>query len=95
MKRIVKSLQFSWRRIRKRVKEQPDPAIYQERKEAIETLIDEDKEGIIDLRYFDESGFCLIPYVPYAWQENGETIAIESTPSTRLNVLGFMNKRDE
>ena len=95
MKRILKSFQFSWRRIRKRVKGQPDPAIYQERKEALATLINEDKEGIIDLRYFDESGFCLVPYVPYAWQENGETIAIESTPSTRLNVLGFMNKRDE
>jgi transposase len=45
------------------------------------------------LRYFDESGFCLIPYVPYAWQENGETIAIASGHSERLNVLGFMNKR--
>jgi hypothetical protein len=21
--------------------------------------------------YVDESGFCLIPYVPYAWQEKG------------------------
>jgi hypothetical protein len=29
-------------------------------------LIEEDRQGIIDLRYFDESGFCLIPYVPYA-----------------------------
>ncbi len=95
IKRILKSLQFTWRRIRKRVKGQPDPATYQERKEDLETLIDEDKEGIIDLRYFDESGFCLVPYVPYAWQENGATIAIESTPSTRLNVLGFMNKRNE
>jgi transposase len=95
IKRVLKSLQFSWRRIRKRVKDQPDPETYQERKEALETLIDEDKEGIIDLRYFDESGFCLVPYVPYAWQENGETIAIESTQSTRVNVLGFMNKHHE
>ena len=44
---------------------------------------------------FDESGFCLVPYIPYAWQEKGDTIAIESMPSTRGNVLGFMNTRHE
>lgn len=95
IKRVLKAFQFRWKRIRKRVKGQPAPEIYQERKQSLELLIEEDKEGIIDLRYFDESGFCLVPYVPYAWQESGETIAIESTPSTRLNVLGFMNKRNE
>jgi len=92
---VLKLLQFSWRRIRKVVKGEPDPNIYQERKEALEELIEEDKEGIIDLRYFDESGFCLVPYVPYAWQENGEIIAIASGHSQRLNVLGFMNKNND
>ena len=58
-------------------------------------MIEEDKQGIIDLRYDDESGFCLVPYIPYAWQEQGEPIAIESGTSKRLNVLGFMNKRNE
>lgn len=86
MKRVLKSMQFSWRRIRKKVKGEPDPKVYEARKEALEVLIEEDQEGIIDLRYFDESGFCLIPYVPYAWQENGETIAIASGHSQRLNV---------
>ena len=95
IKRVLKSFQLSWKRIRKRMKGQPDPAIYQERKHSLDLLIEEDKEGIIDLRYFDESGFCLVPYVPYAWQESGGTISIESTQSTRLNVLGFMNKRNE
>jgi transposase len=95
IKRILKSFQFSWRRIRKKVKSEPDPKVYQERKEALAKLIEEDKQGIIDLRYFDESGFCLIPYVPYAWQEKGEIIAIASGHSQRLNVLGFMNKHND
>ena len=77
------------------VKGQPDPALYQGHKQSLERLIQEDQEEIIDLRYFDESGFCLMPYVPYAWQESGDTIAIESMQSKRLNVLGFMNKRNE
>jgi transposase len=95
IKRILKSFQLSWRRIRKKVKGKPDPEIYQERKKALDILIGEDKEGIIDLRYFDASGFCLIPYVPYAWQEKGETLSIESGHSKRLNVLGFMNKSND
>ena len=95
IKRVLKSLKFSWHRIRRRVNGKPDPVVYQERKEALEKLIEEDREGIIDLRYFDESGFCLVPYIPYAWQEQDEMIEIESGRSKRLNVLGFMNKRNE
>ncbi|PON09868.1 transposase, partial [Candidatus Entotheonella serta] len=41
------------------VKGQPDPELYQQRKAALEILQTEDRDGIIDLRYFDESGFCL------------------------------------
>jgi hypothetical protein len=55
---------MTWRRIRRTVRGQPDPAIYQERKETLEILIEEDKPGIIDLRYYDASGFCLVPYIP-------------------------------
>ena len=95
IKRVLKSLKFSWHRIRRRVKGKPDPEIYQQRKEALAIMLEEDKQGIIDLYYFDESGFCLTPYIPYAWQEQDEPISIESTPSKRLNVLGFMNKRND
>ena len=95
IKRVLKSLRFRWKRIRKSPKGQPDPARYHARKKSLEMLREEEKEGIIDLRYFDESGFCLVPYVPYAWQESGETISLESSPSKRLNVLGFMNTRNE
>ena len=95
LKRILKSLKWTWRRIRRKVKDYPDPEVYKQKKEDLEALIAEDQEGIIDLRYYDESGFCLVPYIPYAWQEPGDTIAIESGHSQRLNVLGLMNKRNE
>jgi transposase len=95
VKRILKSLKMTWRRIRRKVKGVPDPELYQERKEALEVLLEEDEQGVIDLWYYDESGFCLVPYIPYAWQEQGETISIESGASKRLNVCGFMNKRNE
>lgn len=51
--------------------------------------------GEIDLRYLDETGFCLTPYIPYGWQEKGEYIEIDSSRSPRLNVLGLMNRQQE
>jgi transposase len=95
IKRVLKSFEVSWRRMRKKVKKRPDPETDQEKREALETLIEEDREGIIDLRYVDASGFCFVPYIPYAWQDKGDTIALESRQSKRVNVLGFLNKRHE
>jgi len=92
IKRILKHYRFTWRRIRKRVNGKPDPLEYQEKKEALQQLKLQDEQGIIDLRYFDESGFCLIPYIPYAWQLRNETVEIETQKSERLNVLGFLNR---
>lgn len=41
--------------------------------------------------YFDQSGFTLMPVVPYAWQARGQTLTIPSTPSPRLNVVGLIS----
>lgn len=95
IKRILKSMNFSWHRIQRKVKGEPDPIEYQQKKDELELLKFLEDMGLIDLFYFDESGFCLIPYMPYAWQEEGNPIAIESSRSKRLNVLGFMNRRNE
>jgi len=95
IKRVFKSFEGRWRRMRKQVKHRPDPETYQEKREALETLIEEDREGIIALRSCDASGFCFVPSLPYAWQEKGDTMAIESRQSTRGNVRGFMHKRHE
>src|SRR5712691_260681 len=86
---------FSWRRVRKGVKGEPDPEEYQQKKEALCDLQQQASQGTIDLYYFDESGFCFTPYLPYAWQEKDETITLESVHSKRLNVLGFLSKNNE
>jgi len=39
----------------------------------------------------DQTGFCLYPYLPYAWQETGKTIGLPSSRSPRLNAVGFFN----
>ena len=95
VKRILKSFSMSWRRLRRRPAKQPDPVEYEAKKQQLEVLKHQDEQGELDLRYMDESGFCLVPYVSYAWQEKGETLALPSQRSKRLNVLGLMNRRNE
>jgi len=52
--------------------------------------------GTCELWYFDVTGFCLPPYVPYAWQPIGSVIDLPaSTHRRRLNVLGFLNRQNE
>ena len=95
VKRVLKSFRFSWRRIRRKVKGEPDPDEYQAKLQELEGLKRQAEQAELDLRYFDESGFCLIPYVPYAWQEQGKTIEIQTSKSKRLSVIGFLNPNNE
>jgi transposase len=92
IKRILKRLSMSWHRMRREVGGQPDPIEYEEKKAQIEEFQRLEDEGKIKLYYLDESGFCLIPCVPYGWQNIGEYLTIKSRRSQRLNVLGIMNR---
>ncbi len=47
-------------------------------------------QELIDLAYFDCSGFNLWAKVVYAWQKRGERIVIPVSKGKSNNVLGFM-----
>lgn len=51
-------------------------------------------KDILDVVYFDATGFDLVLRSPYAWQDKGRknTICLPSKTSKRINVLGFLNK---
>lgn len=91
LKRICKKAGLRWKRIKKTLKNKRDDESYQECVEMIAELLIKEKQGDIDLFYFDESGFNLQPCVPYAWQETGKNIELPSSHSKSLNVLGFIN----
>lgn len=95
IKRILRSTNFSWRRVCKKPKGEADPVEYAKKKEELEELEKQAEARIIDLCYFDESGFSLDPYIPYAWQEIGETIELECSKGKRLSVVGFLSKHRE
>lgn len=48
-------------------------------------------EGLIYLKYLDESGFCLWSPVSYSYIQKGEQKALEQTPrrGRRLSILGL------
>ena len=92
--RVLKGLHKSWHRFRRVVGGCPDAQLYADKQAELENLKQLEDAGEIDLYYLDESGFCLIPYVPYGWQPIGGTLEIPSQRSQRLNVLGLMNRRN-
>lgn len=95
IKRVLKALRMSWHRFRRVVGGQPDAAEYEHKQAELEALKQLEDQGELDLYYLDEVGFCLIPSVPYGWQIIGETEAIESRRSQRLNVLGLMTRGNQ
>lgn len=91
LKRLAKGLGLSWKRIRKSLKSKRDSESFELAKFEIEDLIFRAKNEEINLFYYDESFFSLIPNVPYAWQPTGQHIEIDSKRSKSVNVLGFMS----
>jgi transposase len=94
IKRILKTFSMTWHRMRRSVGGEPDPIEYEEKQTQLEEFKRLEDQGEINLYYLDETGFCLIPCVPYGWQDIGEYLTIPSRRSSRLNVLGIMNRNN-
>ena len=86
---------MGWYRIKRRVGGSPLPEFYDKKIKELERLKEKERIGEIEIRYVDESGFCLIPYIPYAWQESKQKMTVKSQPSERINVLGFLTRQNE
>jgi transposase len=95
VKRVLKEFAMRWKRLKRGVRGTPWDWEYEIKLEKLESLKKQEERGEIDLRYLDESGFCLTPYLPYGWQEKGETITVKSGRSRSINVLGILNRKNE
>jgi hypothetical protein len=94
-KRLAKKARLRWKRVRKSVKSLRDPLACTQGKRELEVLQKQEDQGKIDLYYFAEAGFTLDPYIPYAWQEPGTVIEIPAQKYGRLNVWGFLNRKND
>lgn len=59
-------------------------------KQELKLLTEQADKGLIELVYFDQSGFNLCAKVVYAWQKRGERIVIPVSKGRSQNVLGFI-----
>lgn len=92
LRRICKKSGLKWKRIKKTLKHNRDEKSYQECVEMIAQLLMKEKQGEINVYYFDESCFKLNPCVPGAKQKTGENIEVPSSQSKSFNTLGFINR---
>ena len=95
LKRLAKRGRLRWKRVRKSLKSLRDPLAFAKAKRELEALQKQEDQGKIDLYYFDESGFALDPTIPYAWQEPNSVIELPARRYGRINVLGFMNRKND
>jgi transposase len=89
VKRILKKGKMIWKRMRTSLKSKRDPKKFADAKQAILALNGKQLLNEIDLYYYDESGFTLMPKIPYAWQKINENIELPTARSKSLNVLGL------
>lgn len=85
------SLGARFGRIRKTTKGTPSPQLYAYKKEKLQELEQQYREGLINLYFGDGSFTCTEGYVPYGWQFPGENITIPSDRSERLNIWGLID----
>jgi len=78
-----------WKRVRKTVGKERDPEESEKVRKKIESLKEQQKAGIIDVYFSDQTGFSSGSSVPYAYQPVGETLRIPASGGGRLNVTGF------
>ena len=95
IKRIIKKLNMIWKRMKRGLSKTPDEWELEVKIPKLLELKEQERKGEIDLRYLDESGFSLMPCIPYGWQEKGTTITLKSSRSKRINVLGLMSRENE
>jgi hypothetical protein len=84
-----------YKRMRKSLKNKRDEVFFAFFKEEIKQLEVLEKQGELDLYYFDEAGVNLTPAIPYAWQPKGTRYELPSSRSQNLTILGFINKASQ
>ena len=81
--------------MRRSCKHKQNKELFERSQAALRDAKEAEDKGLINLFYFDESGFSQEPCVPYAWQPKGGQLKIPSVKSKRINVLGFMNRANK
>lgn len=81
--------------MRKSLKNKRNNAAFKFFENFLNALFKCEDEGLMDVYFFDESGYSLAPNVPYGWVRINEDILLPSSKSKNLSVLGFLNRAND
>lgn len=91
--RILKAAGYVWKRMRHSLKSKRNQVAFQAFAQQLRYWKIAEDRGWLDLYFFDESGFNLVPYIPYAWQKKGQHIELFPDKSKcHHTVLGLLNR---
>lgn len=68
---------------------------YANKKRQIQHLMALNALGQLDLRFADETGFSLLPNVPYGWLPRGKQSGILASKKRVLNLFGLMSLQQD
>lgn len=54
-----------------------------------------EQHGFLALYYYDASGFSMTSALPYAWQQQGQTLEVPAAKGSRINVAGLINSQGD
>jgi transposase len=94
VKRILKKGKHIWKRVRTSLLHKRDKQQFEIAQQEIAELRNKHKLELIDLYFYDESSFSLVPKIPYAWQKVNENIGLPSERSKSFNVLGLLSPNE-
>jgi transposase len=93
IKRCLKERHWVWKRCRRSLKTKQNPVAFKEGQRVLNALQAQEAANEIDLFYLDESGFSADVCVPYAWQQQGKTLALPANVTGRVNVIGLVSRQ--
>lgn len=91
LSRIARLSRRRWKRMRRSLKFRRDEEEFRLAERELQELKDWHWSGEIDLFFGDQTGFSLVPTVPYAWQKIGQQGLLPSARSSRQNVFGLFS----
>lgn len=89
LKRLLKRNGKVWKRVRASLAGKRDEEEFRQCEQELIEHMEAAVTGEIDLFYLDQSGFGRTPYIPYAWQDRGITMAVPCREGKRINVMGI------
>lgn len=92
LKRTLRGMGLGWKRIRKWLGILHDEEDFRMAQQELESLKELEDKGLLELYFCDESGFNLMPCVPYAWQKKRQTICLPAAKGGSYNVLAMMRR---